>query len=159
MKQMIGLQSQVTSRISSAPLFQGGVFMREGGQTPHPKLSMVLRQPGSIARAERKNYVLEAGTMIFLSKARFLQSLGDPHPNPPKQTPGTGHVMQLKYLSWHERPIVPWWAVLDLSLQRKLNSLGKISDMVKLYSSWHFSHAVYFIPAYLCGWRKDQRKL
>lgn len=140
--------------------FVSGRGVHVGGRAdPTPQTLRGVTPAWLYHKGREEELCSRTGTMIFLSEARFLQSLGDPHPNPPKQTPGTGHVMQLKYLSWHERPIVPWWAVLDLSLQRKLNRLGKMSDMVKLYSSWHFSHAAYFTPAYLCGWRKDHRKL
>lgn len=45
------------------------------------------------------------------------------------------YVIQLKYLNCHERAILPCWAVFSFSLQRKLSSLGKMSDMVKPLSS------------------------
>lgn len=54
----------------------------------------------------------------------FVASEGSPPSS--EQTPDTS-VMQLKYVSWHERLIRPCWAVLDLSLQKKLSSLDKMS--------------------------------
>lgn len=76
----------------------------------------------------------------------FVVSEGPPPSS--EQTPDTS-VMQLKYVSWHERLILPCWAVLDLSLQRKLSSRGKISDMVKPLRCWRFTGFISHL--YLCA--------
>lgn len=100
-------------------------FMREamgfGGerQTLHTELSMLLPQPGHLEGREEE---VSSKSGIFVSS--------EESPPSSEQTPDTS-VTQLKYVSWHERLLQPCWAVLDCSLQRKLSSLGKMSDMVK----------------------------
>lgn len=85
-------------------------------------------------------YDLSDQTWIFVDSEGF--------PPSSEQTPDTS-VTQLKYVSWHERLILPCWAVLDLSLQRKLSSLGKLSNMVKPLGCWHFMGFISHL--YLCA--------
>lgn len=62
----------------------------EGKADPaHQTLHAVT--PGWLtSRAERKKYDLEVGTLVFLTRARFLPSLKDPRQcNPLKRTPDT----------------------------------------------------------------------
>lgn len=68
----------------------GGHGLWEGKADPAHQTLHGVTPAWLILRAERKKYVLEVGTMIFLTRAGFLRLPRDPHhPKPPKQTPDT----------------------------------------------------------------------
>lgn len=141
MKKKWGLLSWVTFKTHSAPQFHG--CLHEGGRgLCGESKTCTLNSPccyPSLVHLEGREEEVSSKSGIF------QPSEGSPPSS--EQTPDTS-VMQLKYVSWHERLIQPCWAVLDLSLQRKLSSLGKMSDMIKPLGCWHFTGLVSHL--YLC---------
>lgn len=89
-----------------------------------------------------QHYDLSDQTWIFVDSEGF--------PPSSEQTPDTS-VTQLKYVSWHERLILPLGCVgsfppEEAEQSRQIVKHGKTSWLLTL-------HGVYFTPVPLCGWQ------